>query len=162
MPTELRSVTVKIRILTLVLTLAFGGAGLADVGRAQNNATSKAAFGTPVEAYELRPGVLVTVARYPDGSLREMIVVGSPIAGSADLETALTEDDVPGLIDQLAPAETRGDKDEFYGLMMCAGGCTTHYNYSNVRIYFDHRDKQRANKPRLVLRWPKDRVFDPN
>jgi hypothetical protein len=117
-------------------------------------ARSGESFGTPIEAYEVRPGFVLSVHRIPTGEIEEMVVQAAQQAGRTDhLPEKLTREIALELIEQLVPAEKRGAKGQFYALMTCAGGCADSFDYDNVEItYYSYGDRA-INQPMLKIRW---------
>jgi hypothetical protein len=97
----------------------------------------KGQFGVSIEAYQIRPGLLVTVKRDDKGRVAEVVVVPATVAGNvAGGAGSLDERTVAELIDQLAPPAERGGKAiPRYGTFAFLGdGEVRDYSYDNVEI----------------------------
>src|SRR5262245_15059314 len=64
--------------------------------------------GAAIEAYEVRPGFLLTVSRDGQGRVRQMVVEKAVIAGRRESSESFTERIANSLADELAPAAKRG------------------------------------------------------
>lgn len=92
-----------------------------------------------VEAYEIRPGVLILPKYSGDGELCEAVIEKEHYQdGVVDLDSTLPRKVVAGIFDQVAPPAKRGpftiDK-ELEGLSLYGGGgVTTFVDYKNVSL----------------------------
>lgn len=78
---------------------------------AQSSAELQAKYGAPVDAFVIRPGLLMTAKYAADGKVCEMYVIEARTPGShIARRTPLTPDTVPALIDELLPENERGSK----------------------------------------------------
>jgi hypothetical protein len=101
---------------------------------AQDSAEMQSKYGPPLNAFVVRPGLLMTAKYAADGKLCEMYIVEARTPGSnIGLRTPLTVETVPGLIDELVPKGERGDKLRWpvqtQGMTLQA-----FYKYENVSI----------------------------
>jgi hypothetical protein len=90
-------------VLVLVLT--------AEAVVAQSSTELQSKYGPPLDAFVVRPGLLMTSKYAADGKVCEIYIVEARTPGSnIGLRTPLTMETVPALIDELVPEGERGDK----------------------------------------------------
>jgi hypothetical protein len=103
---------------------------------AQTPAELESKFGTPVNAYVIRPGLLLMTNYTATGQPCEMSIIEAQTPRSnSNSRVPLTAEVVPKLIDELIPHGERGKKTRAYGLIR--GQLTTgqfSYDYENVSI----------------------------
>src|SRR5262249_50946213 len=95
-------------IMVLLLTCFSLSVPHASLGQ-QLGGVGSTAFGTPVEAYEVRPGYIVTVARDERGRPRQYVVEKGSVAGHPVAAERFSERVVEELIEQLTPRSVRGE-----------------------------------------------------
>lgn len=93
----------------------------------------------PVQAYEVRPGVLV-IPTYVEGQVCSLEVQKRAYSkGVADLRPGLTRKQITDVLDELVPADERGPKDTSLGkdyLSAYTGNSITSFaEYKNLSIY---------------------------
>jgi hypothetical protein len=121
------------RILPLlILVILFGGRSV--VAQTPNELEAK--YGSAVNAYVIRPGLLMTARQTVTGQPCEMSIIEARTPGSnISARTALTYEIVPKLIDELIPERERGKKIRSYGLVQVTGMTgQVFFNYENVSI----------------------------
>lgn len=102
----------------------------------QTSAALEAKYGTPIKAYEIRPGVIMTVDYADDGRACQMAVERRHTTKEGvNLSSTLPDRLVKELIDELVPAAERGQESKFYGLTIYPMGVTD-YSYENASIKF--------------------------
>jgi hypothetical protein len=133
-------------------------------------------FGKPIEAYAIRPGLILTITRYPDGKPKTMIIESALAAHDMeklDFPGMLSQKMIDELIEQLIPIESRGAKIETSKVGICADYCSFAIAYyENVRIDllsgmvwqkldkpFDQTYKDRME--RLIITWPDKNQIKP-
>lgn len=114
--------------IVLVLVL------IAGTVAAQNSAELQFKYGPPLDAFVIRPGLLMTAKYAADGKVCEMYIVEARTPGSnIVLRTPLNLETVPALIDELVPEGERGSKlrwpAQTQGMTLQAV-----YKYENVSI----------------------------
>ncbi len=78
---------------------------------AQSSADLQSKYGSPQDAFVVRPGLLMTAKYAADGRVFEMYLIQARTPGSnISLRTPLTPETVPALIDELVPESERGGK----------------------------------------------------
>jgi hypothetical protein len=78
---------------------------------AQTSAELKSKYGPPVEAFVIRPGLLMAARYARDGRVCEMYVIEARTPGShIGRRTPLTPETAPALIEELVPETERGGK----------------------------------------------------
>ena len=118
----------RLCLLQIVLVLTAGTVG------AQRSSELQSKYGSPQDAYVIRPGLLMTAKYDADGRVCEMYIIEARTPGSnIGLRTPLTPETVPALIDELVPEGERGSKLRWPAQ---AQGMTLQvsYNYENVSI----------------------------
>lgn len=95
----------RLCLLQIVLVLT-GGAVLA-----QSSSELQSKYGSPQDAYVIRPGLLMTAKYAADGRVCEMYIIEARTPGSnIGRRTPLTAETVPALIEELVPDGERGNK----------------------------------------------------
>jgi hypothetical protein len=78
---------------------------------AQRSSELQSKYGSPQDAFVIRPGLLMTAKYAADGKVCEMYIIEAWTPGSnIGLRTPLTPETVPALIDELVPERERGSK----------------------------------------------------
>jgi len=139
------------QVLTRFVLLVLLSSGVA--GGAQRSRTHDLP-GTSVEAYELRPGFLLTVSRDGQGRPKQMVVEKVSIAGQPSSPDRFTRQLAGSFIDELAPVAKRGGMLPTGGGISCLGLCYETQDYDNVRVTQVCRDFDvTEERLRLVLDW---------
>ena len=95
----------RLCLLQIVLVLT-GGTVVA-----QRSSELQSKYGSPQDAFVIRPGLLMTAKYAADGRVCEMYIIEARTPGSnIVLRTPLTPETVPALIDELVPEGERGSK----------------------------------------------------
>jgi hypothetical protein len=95
----------RLCLLQIVLLL-FAGTVLA-----QRSFELQSKYGSPQDAFVIRPGLLMTAKYAADGSVCEMYIIEARTPGSSvGLHTPLNPVTVPALIDELVPEGERGSE----------------------------------------------------
>lgn len=95
----------RLCLLQIVLALTAGTV----VGQTSSELRSK--YGSPEDAFVIRPGLLMTARYDADGKVCESYIIEGHTPGSnIGLRTPLTPETVPALIDELVPQGERGSK----------------------------------------------------
>ncbi len=149
-------------LLSLLLLVMIGIPQIASAQPTEN-------FGKPIEAYAIRPGLLLSITRYPDGKPKTMIVESALAAQdmqSVAFPGILNQKTIDELIDQLVPIESRGARIETAKGALCADYCYFLLeHYENVQIdlisgmVWEELDKPfgqtyKDQMQRLVIKWP--------
>ena len=106
----------------------------AGVVAAQSSTELQSKYGSRLDAFVIRPGLLMTVRYAAEGKVCEVYVVEARTPGSnIGLRTPLTPETIPELIDELVPVAERGNKLRW---PVQATGMTVQafYKYENVSI----------------------------
>jgi hypothetical protein len=135
-------------------------------------------FGKPIEAYAIRPGLLLSVTRYPDGQPKTMTIESALAAHteSFTLPGMLNQKVIDEVIAQLVPIEFRGKKSETPNLGLCADSCSFFLESSEQvsiilysRISWHELDKpfgkfykDQDEVQRLVIYWHQPRASRSN
>lgn len=122
----------RLCLLLVILLLALTARSVV----AQTSAGLESKYGSPLNAYVIRPGLLMTAKHAVRGQVCEMSIIEAHTPGSnISRRTPLTFEIVPALIDELVPEGERGNKLRSYGLAQ-AQGMTSQlfYNFENVSI----------------------------
>ena len=126
-------------LLFACLLIAFFG--ISAFGQTAAEMESK--YGPPVKAFEVRPGVLMTVKYADDGQVCEMVLERRHTTESGvNLDSTLSDKLVNELIDELAPVAVRGERKDkaylngkFYFETTISGSLSiTERNYEHVTI----------------------------
>lgn len=95
----------RLCLLHIVLLLTSG------IIVAQRSSELQSKYGSPQDAFVIRPGLLMTAKYAADGRVCEMYIIEARTPGSnIGLRTTLTPETVPALIDELVPEGERGNK----------------------------------------------------
>jgi hypothetical protein len=118
----------RLCLLQIVLVLTAGAVV------AQRSTELQSKYGSPLDAFVIRPGLLMTAKYAADGKVCEMFIIEARTPGSnIGLRTPLTPETVPALIDELVPDGERGSKLRWpvqtQGMTLQA-----FYRYENVSI----------------------------
>ena len=94
---------------------------------------------TPVEAYEIRPGILIMPKYTGDGQLCQVVIQRDHYTkGIVDLDSTLSREVVSQIFDELAPPAERGPlttNKALEGLSLYGGGgVTTYFDYEHVLL----------------------------
>ena len=117
---------------------------LPAVGQTSSDLERK--FGPPIKAFEVRPGVLMTVTYADDGRACQMVLERRRATDSGiSTETTFSNELVEGLLDDLVPAAERGKQSTLYGLTRVTSR-QTDFSYENVSVTLFDRQV-------LVIEW---------
>jgi len=103
-------------------------------------------YGPPIKAFEVRPGVLMTVTYDDDGQVCQMALEKRRATDSGvSTDTNFSNELVEGLLDDLLPAAERGKKSTLYGLTRVTSR-QTDFSYENVSVTLFDRQA-------LIIEW---------
>jgi hypothetical protein len=123
---------------------------------AQSSDDLQSKYGTPFKAFEIRPGVMMTV-RFSESGLASEVRIERHAATDSKvyLDTAIPEYLAKEIVDELVPVAERGAKGEFSGLMLIVGGGgTSSDDYENVSItYYSSQSKECSGLVAIVIKW---------
>ena len=118
----------RLCLLSIVLLLTSG------TTVAQRSSELESKYGSPQEAFVIRPGLLMTAKYAADGRVCEMYIVEARTPGSdIGLRTPLNPETVPPLIDELVPESERGGKLR-WPVQTTGMTLTVLYKFQNVSI----------------------------
>jgi hypothetical protein len=123
-----------LRLTQVGLVVAFAAVSI----WAQTADDLKTKYGEPFKAYEIRPGIMMTVKFDESGRASEMRIerqaaTEKTIYLDNDIDQALAKE----IVDELVPVSARGAKGDSFGLMTINGlGGTELENYENVDISY--------------------------
>jgi hypothetical protein len=109
-----------------------------------------------VEAYEVRPGILMFPSYTEDGKVCQIGLERRHYSPEIiRLESTLAREDVDAIVDELAPASERGPKlqnllNEL--MLVTSPGRTTFELYENVTVEIEGREKP-ADDVAAVIKW---------
>jgi hypothetical protein len=110
---------------------------------AQTSSDLNSKYGAPTQSYEIRPGIFLTVKYAADGQVCEMSVEKRHIqaSGTIDLDSiTISSEERRMIVDELAPAVKRGERQKDSGdVLIVGGGGTEIDNYENVSISYHSR-----------------------
>ena len=117
----------------------------------QSGSDLRKKYGTPSEAYEVRPNVLMTVVFAEDGQACEMVIEArhtskAGVNGNDLIPLPIAEE----VLNEVAPKEQRGKGGR---VITFSGGCSsiTSEEYENVSIYRSERCLQGGGKAVLAI-----------
>ena len=117
----------------------------------QSGSELRSKYGTPSEAYEVRPNVLMTVVFGADGQACEMVIEArhtskAGVNGNSLIPLPIAEE----VLNEVAPIEQRGKGGR---AITFSGGCSsiTSYEYENVTIYRSEQCLQGGGKAVLAI-----------
>ncbi|MGL5061751.1 MAG: hypothetical protein ACRC62_17420 [Microcoleus sp.] len=159
----------RLILFLLILLLTASSAIALPKPTSENHQIS---FGTPIETYEIEPGLIAMVTRDSQGNPLDAIVQGAvvpqPRSNARSVEPYpiylnLKEQQLEELIDRLVPPKERGEKSKYNTIGICADVCISNYSYENVTISLIWNAKWRDNKEpfsplrsgpsRLTIHW---------
>ena len=142
------------KLLAVLLLLVLFASTTAE-GRIVGDSSSHGdGFGASVEAYELRPGFLLTVSRDAKGQPKDMVVEKAAIAGRSITRETFTERLATIFVDELAPPGMRGAAMHAGDEISCFTSCSETQEYENVTVTQLYRDfDPTKERTRLVLLW---------
>ena len=118
-------------LVTALVLMVLGGGHSAIVD-------ARIDLGSPVEAYVLEPGYLMTVARDANGRIREMVVERANVAGSDRLivgDSEIPDEMRECIVDRLVPVSKRRPKKPIpKWLNSSIGGGVVSANHSYERV----------------------------
>jgi hypothetical protein len=127
---------------------------------AQSSDDLRSKYGAPFEAFEIRPGIMMTV-KFDENSQASEIRIERHAATDSKvyLDTTIPSDLSKEIVDELVPVAERGAKGKFSGLMLIVGGSGTSLDdYENVSIiYHTSQSKECSGLIAIVIKW-KNRV----
>jgi len=136
-------------LLLVIFVIATAEGRIAGVASSHSDA-----FGASVEAYELRPGFLLTVSRDAKGRPEDMVVEKAAIAGRSMTSETFTEQLATIFVDELAPPGMRGAAMNTGGAISCFTSCYEAQDYENVTVTQVYRDfDPTKERTRLELHW---------
>ena len=115
-------------------------------------------LGTPIEAYEMRPGLILRVRRDASNRVTEIVLQKVGTEGLPSL--SILPEEVPNLVDQLFSESLRGNRGPFYGVTSFAGRTSkTDFSYEKLSISLEEapQTEQSAGYSRLIIRPRLDR-----
>ena len=123
---------IKPLILKIVLTLLV--LSIYAFGQTPDSPANK--YGRMFNAYEIRPGVMLRIRKDNQGQITEMRVERfSGTEGSIHLDKTIDAYLVKEIIDELLPAEERGNQGQSFGLTLIVGASwRASYDYESVSI----------------------------
>lgn len=142
------------RLIQITLVLAFA----AISAWAQSSVDLKSKYGAPFKAYEIRPGIMMTVKFDENGQASEMRIERHAATDSTVyLDTTIPPFLSKDIVEELVPVAERGTKGEFSGLMLIIGGSgTSTDDYENVAItYYTRQSKECSGLVAIVIKWKK-------
>ncbi len=141
-----------VRLIQISLVLAFA----AIPSWAQTSNDLKSRYGVPFKAYEIRPGIMMTVKFNKDGQASEMRIERHAATDpTVHLDTKIPPDLSKQIVDELVPVAERGAEAEFSGTMIFIGGSgTSTDDYENVAItYYTSQSKECSGLIAIVIKW---------
>jgi hypothetical protein len=116
-----------------------------------------------VEAYEVRPGILMFPTYSEEGQVCEIGLERRHYSPEMiTLDSTLSHEDVDAIVDELAPASERGPKSQnpFDDLMLVVGpGSTTFEQYENITVQIESaviansKKKSTVDDVAAVIKW---------
>jgi hypothetical protein len=148
MKPSLRSVWIIVLLFLAALT-----------AQAQSSNELRAKYGSAMEAYEIRPFILMTVKYTEDALVNEYVIEAHHTSkGSVDGNSFISRDTAREIIDEVVPMSQRG---RYIGTMSFTGGCNelTNEDYERVEIKTFHTCSpiKGANVASIIVHW-KNRV----
>jgi len=122
--------------------------------QSSDDLTSK--YGTPFKAYEIRPGIMMTVRFAENGQASELRIVRHAATDSkVYLDTTIPAYLSKEIVDELVPVAERGARGELSGLMLIVGGSgTSSDDYEKVAItYYLSQSKECSGLVAIVIKW---------
>ena len=122
-------------LVTALVLMVLGGGHSAIVD-------ARIDLGSPVEAYVLEPGYLMTVARDANGRIREMVVERANVAGSDRLivgDSEIPDEMRECIVDRLVPVSKRGPKKpipKWLNSSIGGGVVSANHSYERVSIWY--------------------------
>jgi hypothetical protein len=138
---------IQISFVLLFVTLSAG---------AQSSDDLKSKYGAPFKAFEIRPGIMMTVKFGENGQASEMRIEHHAATDSkVYLDMTIPSYLFKEIVDELVPVAERGAKGEFSGLMLIVGGSgTSTDDYENVAItYYSNQSKECSGLVAIVIKW---------
>lgn len=142
------------RLIQITLVLAFA----AISAWAQSSADLKSKYGVPFKAYEIRPGIMMTVKFDENGQASEIRIERHAATDSmVYLDTTIPPFLSKDIVEELVPVAERGTKGEFSGLILITGGSgISTDDYENVAItYYTSESKECGGLVAIVIKWKK-------
>jgi hypothetical protein len=138
-------------LIALPLSLLIASSGILAQ---QRTTADSSTFGRPIEAYEVRPGYIVTVSRDEQGRLDELVVEKGSVAGRPVAAERFTERVVDEIIEQLAPPSVRGNAGPVGSAVVCFTECYETRNYENLTVTEAYLDMDPTKeRTRLVFQF---------
>jgi len=151
-----RIVKFAIRLIQISFVLVFVTASV----NAQSSDDLKSKYGVPFDAFEIRPGIMMTV-KFDENRQASEIRIERHAATDSEvyLDTTIPWDLSKEIVDELVPVAERGPKGKFSGLMLIVGGSgTSQDDYENVSIiYYSRQSRECSCLVAIVIKW-KNRV----
>jgi hypothetical protein len=123
---------------------------------AQSSDDLKSKYGMPFKAYEIRPGIMMTVKFDKEGQASEMRIERHAATDPmVYLDTKIPSGLSKQIVDELVPVAERGAEAEFSGAMIFIGGSgTSTDDYENVAItYYTSQSKECSGLVAIVIKW---------
>jgi len=117
----------------------------------------KIKYGPPFKAYEIRPGIMMTVKFGQSGQASELrierhVATESTIYIDSNIPSYVVKE----IVDELVPESERGPKGKYFGLtLLIGGGATTSEDYENVSIIYEANQSQKgcSGIVAIVIKW---------
>jgi hypothetical protein len=122
----------------IILGLAYAFCLSVGTAFGQTVTQIKEKYGQPIEAYSVSEGIWMTPEFTDDGQLCRMRLYPKRISSTTSyLYDNLDHWELTKVLEQLAPAEKRGKKTEFWGITLLLGQSSqTTFSYENVSVSF--------------------------
>ena len=114
----------------------------------------------PVEAYEVRPGIIMTPTYSADGQVCQVVIERQHyLNGTVDLDSTMPHDAVNQIVNKLVPNEEKGplttDK-EMARLSIYAGNTVTSFvDYKNISVDISRQPSSRGDIV-AVIKWKRE------
>ena len=145
MKLALRMVEVTVVVLAAVISVW-----------AQSADELKSKYGPSFEAFEVRPGIMMTVRFDENGQASEYRVERHASTDSKIfLDAAIPSNLAKEIVDELVPVAQRGRRGEFSDLTLIVGGGGTSTDaYDSVAItYYSNQTKECTGLMAIVIKW---------
>jgi hypothetical protein len=123
---------------------------------AQSSDDLKSKYGAPFKAFEIRPGIMMTVKFGENNQASEIRIERHAATDSkVYLDTTIPSYLSKEIVDELVPVAERGAKTGFSGLGFIVGGSlTSQDDYENVNIiYYSSQSKECSGLVAIVIKW---------
>jgi hypothetical protein len=110
-----------------------------------------------IEAYELKPGILIMPSYTEDGQVCEVGVEKKHYSPDITrIDSGMSHDEVEQIVNELVPLDQRGPKAEFFGNTTDTGYIsTTVEDYANVTVLLtgDETPKRKIGDVAITIKW---------